>query len=191
MYYLLDTQDANFPCRWLEDEPYIEGVNFRLGKKITKPVPTPLQYTLEPLDELATDSGPEMPAIFVENTVLFRDDFIAALLEAGVNNFDPYEVEIHDPDNGQIYRNYKAINILGIVSAADMTKSDATVHDNVALFDVDFDGLVLDQEKTMGIELFRLAEANTAILIHERVKNFLIEKGFTHVSFGDLSTVAL
>ena len=191
MYYLLDSQDAEHPCRWIDDEPYIDGVNFRLGKKITKSFPTPLRYILESLDELAEDHGPEMPAVFKENTLLFRDDFIDALSEAGVNNFDLYDVEIEDPDDGSIHTNYKAVNILGLVSAADMEKSESTVHDNVPLFDVDFERLELDESKTFGIQLFRLAESNTSILIHERVKEFLVEKGFDHVSFGDLKTSAL
>ncbi|WP_075186212.1 hypothetical protein [Teredinibacter haidensis] len=191
MYYLLDTQDAEYPCRWIDDEPHIKDVNTRLGRKLDVTVPQPLSFSLQPLDPLARDQGAEMPAVFVENYLLFRDDFIAALLECGVNNFDMYTVEIEDPDNGAIHTNYKAVNILGLVRAADLEKSDATVHDNVPLFDVDFEKLVLDPEKTFGLELFRLAEANTAILIHKRVKDFLLMKGFSHVCFGGLETSAL
>ncbi|VAW85321.1 hypothetical protein MNBD_GAMMA16-323, partial [hydrothermal vent metagenome] len=69
------------------------------------------------------------------NPPLWRDDFIAALKECGTYNFDLYEVAIRDPDDGTVHTNYKAVNVLGLVVAADMDKSTATVHDGIPLIE--------------------------------------------------------
>lgn len=58
---------------------------------------------------------------------------------------------------------YKAVNVLGLIAAADMDKSVATVHDGIPLIDVDFDELVVDETKTRDIQLFRLAESSKGI----------------------------
>jgi hypothetical protein len=191
MYYLLDIQDATYPCRWIEDVPYLEGINFRRGSKITEEVPQPLKYVLSPLDVHALDHGPEMPAVFKESIPLFHLDVLKAMSEFGIQNIDTYDVEIFDPDNDEIYTNYKAVNIIGLLEAADMKKSNATVHDGVPVIDVDFDGLTIDESKIKGYMLFRLAESTNAILIHEDLKNHLVNKGFNHFCFNKPSESAV
>lgn len=87
---------------------------------------------------------------------------------------------------------WKAVNILGLVAAADMQKSIATVHDGIPLIDVDFDELVIDEKKTKGIKMFRLAESTNAILVHESLRDALIEKGFGEdLAFYDLKEAAI
>lgn len=191
MFYLLDTQDAEFPCRWIDRKPIIKDVTFQDGCRVTSIIPNPLEYILEPLDLIASDCGPEMPAFFNLSFPLFRNDFLSAMLSFGVNNLDIYNATVYDPDNGMTYTNYSAVNIIGLVAAADMQASDATVHDGVPLIDVDFDRLVLNESKAAPFMIFRLAEKTTAILVREDLKNHLVNEGFTHVCFGDLSTSAL
>lgn len=191
-FFLLDTQDATFPCRWIENEPYLEDIYFEKGQLINTAIPQPLEFSLEPLDELASDCGPEMPAYFDTNYPLFRVDFLAAIREFGVNNLQTFEATIFDPDSNKLSTNYKAVNIIGLVKAADMNKSVATVHDKTPLIDVSFDKLVLNNEaEASNLMIFRLAEKSTAILVRRDLKEFLVERGFDHVCFGDLSTSAL
>lgn len=184
MYYLLDIQDATYPCRWIDDVPYIDGINFRRGLKITGNVPQPLKFTLSPLDPHAMDNGPEMPAIFKESIPLFRDDVLETMSEFGISDIETYDVEVYDPDNNEIYTNYKAVNIIGLIAAADMKKSQVTAQG-------DFDGLSIDESKTRGSMLFRLAESTNAILVHEDLKNHLEKNGFTHICFNDPGECAL
>lgn len=73
---------------------------------------------------------------------------------------------------------HKAVNILGLVAAADMSRSVATVHDGIPLIDVSFDSLVVDSSKAGGFLFFRLAENNGTVLVHRRVKEFLQQHGF-------------
>lgn len=192
LFYLLEAQDAEFPCRWIEDEPYIKDVEFQIGQLAPETIPQPLKYVLEPLDELASDCGPEMPAFFDLSYPLFRDDFLAAILEFGADNVQVFDAEIFDPDNQMTYKNYKAVNIIGLVKAADMESSEAIVYDGVPLLDVSFDRLVIDEKsQAVNFSLFRLAEKTTAILVSQDLKEFLVNRGFVHVCFSDLSGAAV
>lgn len=184
MYYLLEGQNPDYPGRWMGKTPYIEGINFRLGERFDQDVPQPLEFTLQPLDEHDPESGAEMPVVFTKSILVLHDDLIKAMRAFGVDNIDTYDAVIHDPDNGESHTNYKAVNIVGLVAAADMEKSGAAVHGTPET-DVDFDGLVIDEDKAGGRMFFRLAESTNAILVHEDLKNFLVDKGFGHVCFND------
>jgi hypothetical protein len=133
-----------------------------------------------------------MPSYLRAAAPLFSDTLIEALQACGVDNLELYNVALTDPDNGQVYTNYKAVNIIGLISAADMEKSNATVNPNgPPLLDVDFDGLVIDPKKARGHLFFRLAESTNAIIVHERVKDCLLSKGFTDLAFYETEKVAL
>jgi len=114
------------------------------------------------------------------------------LQACGIYNFDLYEVAIHDPDDNSVITHYKAVNVLGLIAAADMDKSVATVHDGISLIDVDFDELVVDETKTRDIQLFRLAESSNAILVQERLRDALLERGFgSDIAFYDVGDAAI
>ena len=191
MYYVLDRFGATNPCRWVGRYPYIEGLNWKEGARYTMPVPNPLEIALKPLNPDASDHGSEMPEYFKGKIPLFRLDLIAALNKAGIDNLDLYNVLLSDPDDGRRYTNYKAVNIIGTIAAADMANSEATVHANGPLIDVDFDSLAVDEQKTRGALIFRLAESTNAILVHEKLKNHLQSMGFNKLEFLDPREVAL
>jgi hypothetical protein len=190
MYYLLSSNSR--PRRRIGKKPFIKGVNWWRGAVITMPVPDPLEFTLDPYTSSSPDEDQYM-AVFIETRPpVWRDDFIQALRDLNVYNFDLYNVAITDPDDGSIHTNYKAVNILGLVAAADMDKSVYTVHDGIPLIDVDFDELVIDEKKTKGIRMFRLAESTNAILVHESLRDALLEKGFgSDLAFYDLKEAAI
>ena len=190
MYYLLSSNSR--PRRRIDERPFIEDLSWWRGAIITMDVPNPLKFTLDPYEPRSPDEDQYMGVFIETNPPLWRDDFIAALRELGIYNFDLYDVAILDPDDGTIHTNYKAVNVLGLVAAADMNKSIATVHDGIPLIDVDFDKLVVDEKKTKGIQMFRLAESSNAILVHETLRDGLLEKGFgSDVAFYDLEEAAI
>jgi hypothetical protein len=158
----------------------------------TEVIPDPIKFTLQPYNPHSSDDSHHMPSFLDASAPLFRDDLIAALRACGVDNLETYNVAITDPDNGEVHTNYKAVNVLGLISAADMNKSSATVHPNgPPLIDVDFDRLVIDEKKTGDIDFFRLAESTNAILVSERVRDRLLRKGFTDLAFYETENVAL
>lgn len=189
MYYALGgTED---PHRWIDDEPFIQGVKLRHGVTVTQELPI-LEFTLQPYEEYSADDAQFIPAFFPSAPLLFRDDLIQALSDFGVTNFDAYDATITDPDDEKVYTNYKVINLIGLIAAADMEKSDAVVHDNIPLIDVDFDRLVIDEEKTDGVLMFRLAESMSTVLVHEKLRDYLIAKGFgDDMHFWDPEEIAL
>ena len=189
MFYSMD--QAGKPKRWLDFDDFIaKGYRdtsrkwFR-GKNFTDPVPFMDVKFLH--NHPAETSMSDFIAPFMSQCgcYFFRDDLIAALEAFGVNNLDKYPVSITDPDDGRVYTNYKAVNIIGVVSAADMSKSKYELSDGIPLIDVAFDELVLKENEIQNLLMFRLAESLTTILVHESVRNYLIEKGFIHGGFDD------
>ncbi len=190
MYYLLDITSR--PRRIIGDTPFIDEVCWWEGAVITESIPDPLPFELDPYEPDSPDEDQYM-AVFIEtDPPLWRDDFIQALRDCGVKNFDVYNAAVTDPDDGTIHTNYKAVNILGLVDEADMEKSIAAANDGIPLTDVDFNGPVVDEKKTEKIRMFRLAESTDSILVHEKLRDALVEKGFgTDLAFYDLDDAAL
>jgi hypothetical protein len=123
-------------------------------------IPDPLEFTLWPVDPNSPYDGPEMPVYFDEEIPLFREDLIFAMQEYGVDNVDAYNARITDPDNGKQYTNYKAVNIVGVVDTA---------------FELEqLEIPILRQDAQIE---------SVGIFVHEKLKDFLIAKGFTTLGF--------
>ncbi|PXY40386.1 hypothetical protein DMB65_12285 [Flavobacterium cheongpyeongense] len=189
MFYSM--QQAGKPKRWLDIDDYIsKGYKktpnkwFR-GEVFTAPVPFMDIKLLHNHPANTSMSDFLAPYMSQCGCHFFRDDLIAALEAVGVDNLHKYPVSITDPDDGKVYNNYKAVNIIGVVSAADMKKSKFELGDSTPLMDVPFDDLILKENDMKGLLMFRLAESLISILVHERVKNHLLEKGFIHGGFND------
>jgi hypothetical protein len=192
MYFVLDRSWAMNPARVADRASFDrQGLEWDDGAKFDKAVRTPIEVRLKPLEPLAPDQSPLMPALFKGRFPLYRDDLVAALRACGVDNLDVYDARIIDPDNGQVHTNYKAVNILGLVAAADMGKSQWSAADGIPLIDVAFDRLVIDPAKAMDLLFFRLAENNAAVIVHERVRNHLVQAGFAELEFHRPERVAL
>ena len=182
-YFVLERFGAKHPCRWIERWPFVRDADFDLGTRISVAVPNPLVFPLKALNPDAKDHGPEMPEIFDGSVPLFRSDLIAALATAGVDNVDYYPAEVREPDGSRVYRDYQAANVVGLVQAADMAKSRATVRTGGPIIDVEFDELVLAPERARGALIFRLAEATGSIFVHEKVRDQLLASGFDKLEF--------
>ena len=124
-----------------------------------------------------------MPALFNVGILLLRDDLVAALAAGGVDNVDTYDAVVREPDGSKAYTNYKAVNVVGLVAAADMARSTATVHPGGPVIDVEFDELVLDPSRARGALIFRLAEATASIFVHDRLRRHLLASGFDELTF--------
>ncbi len=198
MFYMLD--DTTAKKRWLDIDDYLDHYGFRSqygttfrwfnGSIFVDAPPEPFEIKLRPLEVDHPDHGPLIPSYYDDTIVLMRDDLIEAMVTFGVDNLDTYAVNLTDPDDGTVYTNYKAVNIIGVVAAADMKKSTATVHNNIPLVDVSFDKLVINEEKVQDLLLFRLAENLMTILMNEHLRNYLLEKGFDDIKYYPLDEVA-
>jgi len=140
--------------------------NWMTGSRIPIEIPRPLHYAIR-----AEDEGTLRPYFRTPGAPLMSNDLIGVLGAAGVDNLDTYDAVIREERTGKEYRNYKAVNIVGVVSAADMGKSEYTdsglsENERVAHW---FNKLVLDENKIAGNLLFRLAENVSIVLVHKRV----------------------
>ncbi|WP_164010462.1 imm11 family protein [Pyxidicoccus trucidator] len=141
-------------------------------------MPQPLQYTLS-----STYRGTPK-AFYSPGVPLIRNDLVDALREASVDNFELFDAVLKDPITGQEFNEYKAFNVLGLVAAADMDKSKrAPINLDSEMIDVFFDSLVIDNTKTQGLLMFRLAQSVDAIIIHERVKQAVEKRGIPGMVF--------
>jgi hypothetical protein len=171
---------------------YIDEIDWMKGALIDeKYVPTPYPGKLHPYAPYPQGVDKQiMPEILSGSMPIMRDDLIAALKEAGVDNLQLFDVTITDPDNGQVYTHYKAVNIVGCIKAADLPKSEYTQHGNGPLIDVDFDKLVIDDKKPRGTLMFRLAESVNVIMLHKSVRDHLLTKNFPFLRFYEPEEVA-
>jgi hypothetical protein len=106
----------------------------------------------------------------------------AALQRAGVDNLQLFQAEI--TQGRTTHDDYQACNVVGLVDAADRSKS---------ALDPDlpwFDRLVLQEQADHWPLLFRLKGAPWQLMVHERVKDFLQAEGFGSLEFTDPSKMS-
>jgi hypothetical protein len=165
-------------CRALGPAPRPPGVtSWRTGAQFGVAIEEPLRFEWLP-EPLGVKK-----ALYDATIPLLRGDLVAALRTAGVDNLQTYRAEIRDTLDGSVDRDYQAVNVIGVIAAADMAKSKFTAHSSPALIDVDFDSLVIDPAKARGQKLFRLAECVSGVAIHRVVKEHLESKGGFGLTF--------
>lgn len=171
MNYYVMVGEGKHPVMPIASGPDLQG-NWRLGHVITEAVPQPLVYTLNP-----RYPGSPKPMYYEKAIPVMRDDVLAALRGAGVDNIQGFDAVLVNPATGERHADYKAYNIVGVVACADMQKSELMGTSTSTMGDVDFAALVIDESKTGGALLFRLAENVSAIVVHEQVKRAIDASG--------------
>ena len=157
----------------------LDGVNWMLGQRFRQPIPSSIRITLD------ADDGIMMP-MFNSGILLFSDELISALHQAGVSNLDLYDCVLTNPKTNATYDTYKAANILGLVAAADMANSKYQAHTGLVA-DVDFESVVIDESRTHNLLMFRLAECVSGIVVHEHVKNVVDANRIPYLDWVDPS----
>lgn len=176
--YFLTTCEDLTPAALISDAPDLPSAPWVDGHPIYEDVPNPLVYTLNP-----DYPGYLQPLYYEESIPLIRDDLLEALQEAGVGNLELFPAVIRDEVKNIEHKNYKAFNILGVISCADMDRSKLTGTSSSKMVDVDFNRLYIDKSKTGGALLFRFAEAVTAIIVYRSVKKIIEAKNIEGMTF--------
>jgi len=152
--------------------PEVDGVpSWYSGSRLGPGVAEPIRLEWDPYT-----GGPKL-AFYKPMIPLMRKDLLVALGEAGIDNLDAYRAEICDQETGEADRNYMAVNIIGLVSAADLGGSRYADPSGTGLLDMDFDSLAIDLGKARGLKMFRLAECASGIVVHRTVRDHLKAKG--------------
>jgi hypothetical protein len=179
MYYVLEEQGLNSSedLAVVDTYPPVERDSWLLGERFRTVIPEPLLFTLD-------DTQPGRVPDFLDGTIpLMSDGLIDALRAAGVDNIDAYRAELSWGDGKLASNHYKAVNVIGVVAATDIDASQVAEGFTAELIDTSFDSIVIDESKTGGLLLFRLAEAVTTLLVHETVKEHLEQHGFDSLGF--------
>ncbi len=176
MYYVMSCEGL-YPRTAILGSPEVPGSPWNDGQPLAEAIEEPLVYTLDP-----RRPGNMLPLYDIEET-LIRDDLLGALESAGVDNLQTYRAVIRDAKKNVDHSNYRAVNILGVVACADMDQSERMETTDSTMIDVDFRSLVIDEAKTGGALLFRLAESVSAIVVHEKVKKAIEDAGIPGMVF--------
>jgi hypothetical protein len=140
--------------------------NWRTGHMVKFEITEALIYEIHPDHE-----GNLLPYYNELSHPLMADDLINVLQNNGVNNLETFPAIIREVRTGKEHTNYKAVNIIGLVSAADGASETADLGlGGDGLYDTWFKSLVIDEDKAGGYLLFRMAEKVSTILIHKKVK---------------------
>lgn len=142
-------------------------------------ISTPLEYAIE-----AEDEGMMLPFFDGLSAPLMSRELISSLETCGVDNLQVFDAKVKISDSGETLDSYAAVNIVGLIEAADLAASDydASPLTNRTQYSTSFDSLTVDEEKVNGALCFRMAESVSTILVHQSVKDVL-EPLFPRLSF--------
>lgn len=164
-----------------------DGVDFdgieswALGRPFTQPPPDPIRIDLVPVEGFTGEPA----SMFDRYMCLMNEPMVTALRGCGVDNLDSYPALLVDAVNAREFH-YFAVNIIGLVAAADLGPSQWSNFDGAARIDTHFDSLALDPAKARGQLMFRLAEDTGTIIVHAKVKQALESAGIPMLTFTPL-----
>jgi hypothetical protein len=153
-----------YPSSRIGRHPSLPRGPWMTGQPITYEVPTPLGY------ELDADYPGELLPMYKSAAPLMRDNLLDVLSSCGVTNLQLFDAILTDPRAGDEHRDYKAVNVIGAVKAADLAASKLMPTSNSTLIDADFDRLAFRQGIPGDLLIFRLAESVNAIVVNELIK---------------------
>ena len=109
--------------------------------------------------------------------------FVDALLEAGVDNLDTYDVVLRSrTDPTFTIGGYKALNVIGLVGAV----GPGGVYLVDLMGDPRKDASDFDPQSAKRLYMFR-RRGNFMLVVHQRVKDHLQAKGFDDLEFTQLT----
>jgi len=170
MYYLLDV-DRILMNVYVKKDSH-DFVMMIDGSPLADDIEVPFHFRMEAdEDENGELEEPCMYAYF-PNVRLMQKKLVETLRSAGVDNIQTFPAVITHPETNNTYDDYLAVNIIGMVSCANVEASTTSPLADVYYFH----NLVIDPQKVKDLLIFRLAESQINVIIHEKVARE-IEKG--------------
>lgn len=122
------------------------------------------------------EEGLEM-SDFYPGATLMSKRLVETLKSSGVDNLQTFTAEIKNSETGEIINDFVVVNVVGMVSCANVEASDTTPLAGVNYFH----DLVIDPGRTSGLLMFRLAESLMDIIVTEKVAKAIQEGSFRDV----------
>jgi hypothetical protein len=146
----------------------LDSLEWMQGQRRPNPSPeTPLVLNLSLV------SGNYRGHIIDGILTLYHKGLKKALDAQGVDNIDYFPVILRNPETEELDTSYFLANILGLLDCVDMAKSEVNWWPSGRGFD--FLSMVIDESKTHGAKIFRLAEDPTKVIINEDLKRYFDE----------------
>jgi hypothetical protein len=161
MYYMLLTDPAE---RYgiVADPPMPDGVSFLSGAVISQPLASPLTFRVDTTSKTPPPDYTRFKAPVMSKRLLEK---LSAL---GIDNLQTFPARLENPQTGEAWDGYHAVNVVGLVSCLAVAESKATPG-LPPLYDFDLSDLTVDDARSGGALMFRLAESPSVILIDERL----------------------
>lgn len=165
MYFEL-TIDTFFDCSIERPDGLPSTLCLIDGTAITDTVDNPFVFKTK-----ATE-GEILPDFWANGFPAMSERFVTLLEEAGVDNLQKFPAIVKSEIDDTVWDNYYLVNILDLISCADLPNSDYT---ETFPGNYDFDDLAINAEKAKGALLFRLQESPSMIIIHKTVGKYIME----------------
>ena len=146
------------------------------GNKFDFKITEPLVF------ELGKEGG-NLTDFFPSSIPLMSVKMLNAIEQAGVNNIDSYPATLLEASGVPVQEEYRAINIIDRVACADLEASECFMIDPDDPIGIDFDSLVIDEERAKGHNFFRLSEAVNGIVVHDSVREALEPLNLRGITF--------
>lgn len=191
MYQTMSWNYMEFPAHFMSGWPWSRcKAKFSTGVRIPDgTVPDPLEIDLDPVEPYDEAMGPAVPDVLEISGLVLSERLYRTIVEFGVDNLDAYPAVLIDTETKERFTGYYAVNVVGLIAAADMQKSVATVQPGGPVIDVAFDQLVIDDAKARGALMFRLAESTMSVWLHPALVKHIQAAGFPGIEFSKPSQV--
>ncbi len=175
-HYVMTCEGVS-PATCIGEAPEVPGAPWMDGQPVSEVPDQPLVFTLDPA------YPGKLQAMYEDDILLMREDLVEALKESGVDNVQWFPAILRDTRKRTDHKNYYASNIVGVVACADVSRSRKAAVSDSEMIDAFFDSLVIDESKTGGALMFRLAESVSAIIVHEKVKKHIEQNQVPNMVF--------
>ena len=178
-----------YPARYINIQPDLPGGPWYHGRKLQITFTMPIECELEGIDdeEYELDGIENYNILMIygnEAIPIMHDSVVEALTAAGVDNLELFPAVLKDPTTGKEYSDFKAFNVVGLVSAVDLNSS-RLMHKSSTIqhLDTDFEQLNLAVPESVTLNLFRLEENCGAICVSEKVKAEIEKRNIPGIIF--------
>lgn len=157
-----------------------EDFSFTMGLRFDKNFKPPVKFKVSNKSGIKT-----WPTLFLPEPV-FHLKFLEHLRQAGVSNIDDYPLSFSGIKNNKKQEtHYRAVNIIGNVSCADLKRSKFEEFDGMYFFD----NLIIDEKKAKGKMFFRVAEGAEYIVLSKTLVERLDLSIFPDVMLAPLQSL--
>jgi hypothetical protein len=179
-YYILDSSHPEMMLLVPPADPSVRD-GWLLGKPFQKPPKQPVSVRIRP--------GHEHGVLldFFGTARLMSSAFYEALANAGVSNLEVYDAVLRSSDGSSQYEGYKAFNLIGLVDAADLTRSRFNEDVRSRSMDASIESLTIDPDRAQGHLMFRLKQYAAAVVVHQRLREAIEARAFPNVIFREPS----